>query len=96
MNPCSGYTNHLAAYQEPKYDRTQILGKANLKSKTLSDKTSSDYEWNQSLKQHERFVGCGEINTSLTCQCSECGWPADGPDQAACPRCGTTNEPRCN
>lgn len=94
MNPVYGYSNHIAAHQQPKAEYAPV-GESRTGPKRLMDKTSSKYEWNQSLKQHEKFKGCGEIDMTLACECSECGWPASGPEQAACPHCGTTNEPRC-
>lgn len=92
-SPVYGYTNHLAAYQTPKPEHG-LTGKASVSSKTLTDKTSSKYQWNQCFRIKCGMSGSGEYDKRPAWRCS-CGHerPPDSDEWEACSRCGSCDEP---
>jgi hypothetical protein len=85
-----GYTNHLAAYQEPKSRvGNEQDHEARPGSRCLTYSQSSKYEWNQCLTQREKFEGCGEIDERPAWRCSDCGVELQDVLSSCCHRCGS-------
>jgi hypothetical protein len=80
------YTNQLARHQTPKADRRE----RNRGGTTCySCDPKYDYTPFDGGRECKEFGG-GESDKRKAWRCPDCGRPCDTVDQAACPRCGST------
>ena len=88
-SPVYGFRNHIESHQTPK-GRCGNERDHDARPPALTSSSNSVYRWNSCLREHGGIGDSGKINERPGLKCPDCGRPCDTPDQAACPRCGST------
>jgi ribosomal protein L37E len=83
-----GYASHLERHQHPKPEEGRG-GKANLETKSLTDTTSSKYDWNQSLRNYSGVPDSGKWDQKTAWRCPDCGLEVQDVTEDCCSRCGS-------